>query len=74
MWKKYRKKGKQEMRPYIVGEDMTGISITKGDVLEEGGMVARNGNDHTDQWYIGKQFVKDHYVEVEEAEKVKKSE
>jgi len=30
-WAHYRRKGYSEMRPYIVGEDLTGISVSKED-------------------------------------------
>ena len=45
-----------EMRPYVPGEQMTGIAVRDGDALEEGGMIARNSQDHTDQWYVGKAY------------------
>jgi len=65
MWKKYRETAIQEMRPYIPGEDLTGISVNKEDTPEEGGMIARNSNNLKDQWYIGKQFFIDNYEAVE---------
>lgn len=64
MWKKYRKVAVQEMRPYIPGECMDGISVNKEDTPEIGGMVARNGNNHDDQWYVAKKFFEDNYVEI----------
>jgi hypothetical protein len=66
-WGLYRKTATQEMRPYVPGEDLTGISVNKEDTPEEGGMIARNGKNHDDQWYIGKQFFKDNYERVNEA-------
>lgn len=59
--KLYRKKNLQEMRPYVPGEDMTGISVNKEDVLEEGGMIAVNANNPEDRWYVGKKFFEDNY-------------
>ena len=38
IFKNYRKKAIQPMRPYIPGEDMIGISVSSKDTLEEGGM------------------------------------
>ena len=32
MWKTYRRKGVAEMRPYVPGEDLTGISVSAPDV------------------------------------------
>lgn len=61
MWKKYRKTTLQEMRPYIPGEDLSGISINEEDTPEEGGMIARNANNHKDQWYVSKTFFEKNY-------------
>ena len=55
-WAHYRRKGYSEMRPYIVGEDLTGISVSKEDTPELGGMVARNPDNHADQWYVAKVY------------------
>ena len=63
-WKKYRKVATQEMRPYIPGEDLTGISVNKEDTPEEGGMIARNDKNHEDQWYVAKKFFESNYVEA----------
>jgi len=61
MFKKYRKKGTSDMRPYVPGEDMTGISVSAEDTPEEGGMISRNPDNHKDQWYVAKQYFQDHY-------------
>jgi len=63
-WKFYRKAMAQEMRPYIPGEDLSGVSISSEDTPELGGMIARNVNNHADQWYIAKNFFIANYVEV----------
>ncbi len=63
-WKIYRKKVFQEMRLYIPGENMDGISVSEGDVLEAGGMIGRNSKNHADQWYVAKRFVEDNYKEM----------
>ena len=55
-WAHYRRKGYSEMRPYIVGEDLTGISVSKEDTPELGGMIARNPDNHADQWYVAKAY------------------
>jgi hypothetical protein len=62
MWKTYRKKSTQD--PYVPGEDMGGISVSVNDVLEEGGMIARNPDDYSDMWYIAKDFFQKNYMEV----------
>lgn len=57
----YRKKNVQPMRPYILGEDMTGISVNKEDTPELGGMIAVNPKNGEDRWYVAKQFFLDNY-------------
>ena len=64
-WKKYRKKDLQEMRDYVHGESMAGISTNNVDWLEKGGKIARNKDNHKDQWYIAKKFFDDNYELVE---------
>lgn len=66
-FKNYRKKNVQAMRPYILGEDLSGISVNAEDTPEEGGMVAVNANNPNDQWYVGKAFFADNYEPAEEA-------
>jgi Co/Zn/Cd efflux system component len=63
-FKLYRKKALQPMRPYILGEDLTGISVNKEDTPELGGMIARNPLNHEDQWYVAKKFFNDNYEQV----------
>lgn len=60
-WKNYRKSGLQEMRPYELGEDLSGVSVSPEDTPEEGGMIARNGKNHADQWYVGKDYFAANY-------------
>lgn len=60
-YRNYRKRHLQPMRPYIVGEDLTGISVSKEDTPEEGGMIAVNPNNQNDQWYVSKKFFDDNY-------------
>jgi len=62
--KNYRKKGTQAMRPYIPGEDLTGISVSVEDTPELGGMIAI-GADNGAKWYVSKGFFEANYIEVE---------
>ncbi len=64
MWKKYRKTAIQEMRPYIVGEDLSGISVNSEDTPEKGGMIARNSDNRKDQWYVAKAFFEKSYESI----------
>jgi len=67
MFKDYVKKGVQPMRPYIEGEDLTGVSVSDSDKELDtlvGGMIARNPNSPDDQWYVAKVFFEENYQEV----------
>lgn len=65
-WGTYRKKGTAELRPYIKGEDLSGISVSEPDDPEtDMGMIARNADNHDDQWYVARQWFEDHYEPVE---------
>ena len=56
-WKQYKRKGLSEMRSYIPGEDLTEISVSPEDNPEKDlGMVARNPENHADQWYVAKAY------------------
>lgn len=55
-FKKYRRIGHDEMRPYVPGEDLTGIFVNEKDVPKLGGMIARNPQDHADQWYMSAEY------------------
>lgn len=60
-WQQYRKRSLQEMRPFVPGEDLAGVSVSPEDKPELGGMIARNPDNHKDQWYIGKDFFRRNY-------------
>ncbi len=67
-WKGYIKTQVQEMRPAGKSEDFSVISLSKGDRLEEGGMIARNSENHHDLWYVSKDFFEKNYQEVQPSE------
>lgn len=61
-FKQYKRKGLSEMRPYVKGEDLTGVSVSDADKkLEtlEGGYIARNPVNHEDKWYVAKKYFDD---------------
>ncbi|MFZ4699290.1 MAG: hypothetical protein ACOYMG_04510 [Candidatus Methylumidiphilus sp.] len=60
-FKNYLKKSAQPMRPYIPGEDLSGISVNKEDTPEAGGMIAMNPNNPSDQWYVSKAYFEENY-------------
>lgn len=61
IWKEYRKTEIQRMRPYVEGEDLTGVSVSASDTPEVGGMIAVNPNNQNDQRYIAKKFFEKNY-------------
>ena len=63
-YKDYRKKNVQPMRPYVPGEDMSGVSVSPEDTPEEGGMIACNPANPADKWYVAKDFFAANYVEA----------
>lgn len=68
VYKQYRKKQTSEMREYIDGEPMGGISIspedTKAGSPRKGDMIARNPNNHNDKWLVSEKYFNDNYVPV----------
>jgi hypothetical protein len=62
-YKTYRKQGTQLMRPYVPGEDLTGVSVSTEDSPEQGGMIAI-GTDNDARWYVSKTFFEANYVEA----------
>ena len=65
-WKKYKRKGYTEMRPYIKGEDLTGISVAAvDDPNVDMGMVARNPKNHLDQWYMARKYFNENMEKVD---------
>jgi len=63
-FKNYRRVNKAEMRPYILGEDLAGVAVSDVDAPEEDlGMIARNPENHKDQWYVAKKYFEDNFEE-----------
>lgn len=68
-FKEYQNIQNKEIRPYVKGEDLTGISVTEGiDPVKDKGYIARDPNNHEDQWYITKKFFKENFQEVSDEE------
>lgn len=67
-FKKYRKSAIAEMRPYINGESMDNITVSPEDIKDgspkSGDMIARNPNNHNDQWLVSEQYFKYNYIGV----------
>lgn len=62
MWQKYRKTAIQEMRNYVAGEDLTGVSVAPGETPKEGGKIARDRQGS--QWYVSPEFMAENYEVV----------
>ena len=60
-FKKYRRKQIAELRPFVPGEELSDrVSISASDreagSPKEGDMIARNPENHDDQWLIAKEY------------------
>lgn len=65
MWKQYRRKNVAEMRDYVLGEDLTGISVSGvDDPPNDMGMIARNPDNHNDQWYVARNYFLKNFEEL----------
>jgi hypothetical protein len=63
-WKKYKRKGLSEMRPYISGEILPEtVSISDADLKngspKEGDMIAKNPLNENNQWLVAKKHFED---------------
>jgi hypothetical protein len=62
-WQQYKRKGLSEMRPYVEGEDLFNVSISPVDKRngspKAGDMIARNPNNHADQWLVAQKYFED---------------
>lgn len=69
MFKQYLRKQVAELRPYVPGEPMEGISVSPEDALagspKVGDMIARNTKNHADQWLVAAQYFSDNFEAVE---------
>lgn len=64
----YRRKQIAEMRPYELGEEMNGISISMVDSQagspKKGDMIARNPKNHMDQWLVAAAYFADNFESI----------
>jgi hypothetical protein len=66
-FKNYQIKGLSEMRPYVKGEDLFGISVSMEDNPEiDMGMIARNPKNHKDQWYVARKYFEENLELVQD--------
>lgn len=65
-FKKYRRKSIAELRPYVKGEDLTGISVAEVDSPEaDMGMIARNPRNPADQWYVARKYFEENFEAID---------
>lgn len=64
----YRRKQIAELRPYVPGETLAGVSIAPVDKAvgspKFGDMIARNPQNHADQWLVSAQYFADNFEPV----------
>ena len=64
-FRKYRRTNIAEMRPYILGEDLSEISVAEvDDPKNDMGMIARNPKNHKDQWYVARKYSEDNFYKI----------
>lgn len=65
-FEEYRRTKTSWMRPYVLGEDMDGISVSDEDHPEtDHGFVAINIKNPADQWYVATQYVADNLRKIQ---------
>ena len=52
-----------ELRPYVPGEKLTCFGV-KDNPREVGGMVARDPNNHKDQWYVSDKYFRNNFEPI----------
>lgn len=61
-WNWFRLTGRIELRRYVPGEDLTGVSVSDTDnPPTDQGWIARNPDNYDDQWYVAKEYVAKNY-------------
>lgn len=65
-FRQYQRKELAELRPYVDGERLLGVSISQQDTLNgsprPGDMIARNPKNHLDQWLVAAQYFADNFA------------
>jgi hypothetical protein len=65
---RYRRKEIAELRPYVPGETLEGVSISQVDrdagSPKLGDMIARNPKNHADQWLVSAAYFADNFEPV----------
>jgi hypothetical protein len=70
-FKRYRRKQIAELRPYEPGEPLDGVSISdvdrKAGSPKLGDMIARNPQNHADQWLVTAAYFRDNFEPLDNA-------
>ncbi len=65
-FRKFKRREHAELRPYEDSMDMAGVSVSRADrnngSPRKGDMIARNPDDHSDQWLVAGKFFRKNYV------------
>jgi hypothetical protein len=65
---RYRRKEIAELRPYVPGETLEGVSISQVDrdagSPKLGDMIARDPKNHADQWLVSAAYFADNFEPV----------
>jgi hypothetical protein len=64
-FKLYKRISRIELRPYVLGDNLDGVSISAADKLtgspKEGDWIARSPNNHKDMWLVNAKYFADNY-------------
>lgn len=64
-FKQFKRKQIAELRPFVKGENLIGVSISDEDKKngspKVGDMIARNPKNHFDKWLVAKKYFKDNF-------------
>jgi hypothetical protein len=65
-FRQFKRRDFAELRPYEEGDDIDDVSVSTADRRngspKKGDMIARNPDDHSDQWLVARKFFRKHYV------------
>lgn len=68
MFKNYEKKAITQIRDYVYNESLTGITVGPNQLVEVGGKIARDPENHKVMWYLEKGFFEQNYQEAQQAQ------
>lgn len=69
-FEEYKRTNVAEMRHYVAGEDMNNISVSHtDDPINDMGMIARNPDNHADQWYVARKYFEDNFASADSSSK-----